>query len=325
MRPFAILSPTTLDEARNALVEGSSGTAILAGGTDLLGEVREGTASPASLVDITGLENLNEIQITEGDGASIGSLVTLAEIETHPGIQQDYQALAQAAASVATPQVRNVGTLGGNLCQRPRCWYYRSPLFDCLKNGGDTCYAVGGLNKYHAILGGDGCHIVHPSDTAVALTAFDASVETLGPQGLQLTSIFDFFVGPGTNMHSETSLGPGEIVTRVLLPPAPGATSIYIKAKERQAYDFALVSVAASIAVEDGMITSAGLALGGVAPVPYALPEVADSLVGTPIGEVSPQDLGSIAVRNARPMSDNAYKVRLASNLVARAITNLLK
>lgn len=324
MRPFAILSPATLDEARNALSEGAGGTAVLAGGTDILGEVKEGTASPTSLVDITRLEGLSGIQVADGGGASIGSLATLAQIEADSGIRSNYSALAQAAASVATPQIRNVGTLGGNLCQRPRCWYYRSPQFNCLKKGGDACYAVDGLNKYHAIFGGDGCHIVHPSDTAVALTALDASVETFGPQGQRQIHISEFLVGPGTNMLSETGLDPGEIVTRALLPPAAGARSIYIKAKERQAYDFALVSVAASISVEDDTVASAGLALGGVAPVPYALPHVSDAIVGSAVSEVNPQELGRIAVRNARPMSDNTYKIRLASNLVAKAITNLL-
>lgn len=325
MRPFRVLRPVTLDDATSALSDSDVEASVLAGGTDILGEVKEGTASPAALVDITGLEGLNEIQIAAEGGASIGSLVTLAQIETAPGIQEHYPALGQSAASVATPQIRNVGTLGGNLCQRPRCWYYRSPLFDCLKKGGDTCYAVQGPNKYHAIFGGDGCHIVHPSDTAVALTALDASIETFGARGLNQTPISQFFVGPGVNMQSETALEDGDIVTRVVLPPAQGSRSIYLKAKERQAYDFALVSVAASITVEDGVMTGARLALGGVAPVPHALPEVADAMTGTPVGDVSPQDLGQLAVRDARPMTDNTYKIRLSSNLVARAVATLLK
>lgn len=325
MRPFQVLRPTTLDAASSALSGSDSEASILAGGTDILGEVKEGTASPASLVDITGLEGPGKIQFTEQGGASIGSLVTLSQIETDPGIRADYTALAESAASVATPQIRNVGTLGGNLCQRPRCWYYRSPLFHCLKKGGDTCYAVQGLNKYHAIFGGDGCHIVHPSDTAVALTALDASIETFGAHGLRQTLISDFFVGPGINMLSETALERGDVVTRVLLPPPTGARSIYLKAKERQAYDFALVSVAATISVEDGTITGATLALGGVAPVPYALPEVADAMTGSQVSDVSPPDLGRLAVRDARPMTDNTYKIRLSSNLVARAVSTLLK
>ena len=325
MRPFEIIRPTTLDSASNALGNPAGQAAVLAGGTDILGEIKEGTASHSALVDISGVEGLNEIQTTAEQGVSIGSLVTLAQIEASPAIQEGYPALAQAAASIATPQIRNVGTLGGNLCQRPRCWYYRSPQFNCLKKGGDTCYAVEGLNKYHAIFGGEGCHIVHPSDTAVALAALDASVETFSENGLRQAHISQFFVGPETNMLSETALGPREIVTRVLLPPPARARSIYIKAKERQAYDFALVSVAASIVVEDNAIKRAQLALGGVAPVPYALPAVAEAMVGTRLSEVVPEDLGHLAVSGARPMSDNAYKIRLSSNLVARAVATLLK
>ena len=323
MRPFELLSPTTLDAARNALGQRPGETAVLAGGTDILGEIKEGTTAPARLINISKLEGLNSIR-SSGDGISIGSLVTLAEIERNHDIQENYPALSQAAASVATPQIRNVGTLGGNLCQRPRCWYYRSPLFDCLKKGGDTCFAVTGLNKYHAIFGGDGCHIVHPSDTAVALTSLDASVESYGARGLRQMPISEFFVGPETNMLSETALNPDEIVTSILLPPPGDLRSVYLKAKERQAYDFALVSVAASIVVQDGVVSSACFVLGGVAPVPYPLPEVADAIVGSHTADVSPPDLGRIAVRNARPMTDNAYKVRLSSNLVARAVATLL-
>ena len=323
MRPFEILSPTTLDAARQELSQRAGEAAILAGGTDILGEVKEGTASPSALIDVTGVKGLDSIQFSEA-GASIGSLVTLAEIEGNSRISGDYPALSQAAESVATPQIRNVGTLGGNLCQRPRCWYYRSPLFDCLKKGGDTCFAVSGLNKYHAILGGDGCHIVHPSDTAVALTALDASIEVFDANGMRQMPISQFFVGPQQDILSETALDSGEIVTRALIPAPVNARSIYLKAKERQAYDFALVSVAASITVKDGIVSSARFALGGVAPVPYALPDVADAIVGSHSANVNAPELGRIAVRGARPMTDNAYKVRLASNLLAKAVATLL-
>ena len=323
MRPFEILSPTTLDAAHNVLNQRAGEAAILAGGTDILGEIKEGTESPDALIDITSVDGLDSIQLSD-NGALIGSLVTLAEIEGNDDIGENYPALSQAAASVATPQIRNVGTLGGNLCQRPRCWYYRSPLFDCLKKGGDTCYAVTGLNKYHAIFGGVGCHIVHPSDTAVALTALDATVETYGVRGVRQSHISQFFVGPETNMLSETALDSGEIVTRVSLPPMGQSRSIYLKAKERQAYDFALVSVAACMVVKDGRVSSARFALGGVAPIPHPLSDVADAIVGCHISDVSPRELGRMAVRDASPMSDNEYKVRLSSNLVARAVATLL-
>ena len=210
--------------------------------------MQEGTVSPDTLVSIDGVRGRmarNGIEVS-GDGASIGSLATLATIASHPAISRLYPALAEAAASVATPQIRNVGTLGGNLSQRPRCWYYRSPKFACLKRGADTCYAVDGLNKYHAIFGSGGCHIVHPSDTAVALLALDATIEIYGEihgeGGTHAILPSSFFVTPDVDMTRETALRDGEIITRATLPPPDGSRSVYLKAKERQAYDFALVS-----------------------------------------------------------------------------------
>lgn len=325
MRPFQILTPTTLEEARAAL-GGSAVSMIVAGGTDIMGEMQEGTVSPDTLVsidDVRCADGMDGIEVSD-DGASIGSLATIAEIASNPAISRLYPALAEAAASVATPQIRNVGTLGGNLNQRPRCWYYRSPKFTCLKRGGDTCYAVDGLNKYHALFGSGGCHIVHPSDTAVALLALDASIEIYGEGGTRTMPASSFFVMPDVDMTRETALRDGEIITRATLPPPDGAKSVYIKAKERQAYDFALVSVAGMMRVQDGVVTEARFALGGVAPVPYAPPALGNALVGTRASAIDPTEIGGMATLGARPMSDNGYKVRLASNLVARATEALL-
>ena len=332
MRPFQILAPATLEDARAALGDNGA-TTIIAGGTDIMGEIHEGTVTPETLVSVAGVQGMNGVEVSN-DGASIGGLATLAEIASHPAISRRYPALSQAAASVATPQIRNAGTLGGNLCQRPRCWYYRSPKFACLKRGGDTCYAVDGLNKYHAIFGSGGsggsggCYIVHPSDTAVALLALGASIEIYGEGGTRALPASDFFVAPDVDMTRETALRDGEIVTRATLPPASatigGARSVYLKAKERQAYDFALVSVAGMMRVRDGVVTDARFALGGVAPVPYAPPALDDALVGKPAAEIDATEIGGLAVHGARPMSGNGYKVRLASNLVARAVKALL-
>ena len=325
MRPFQILNPATIEEAQSALAD-RAGATIIAGGTDIMGEIHEGTAAPTALVSIAGVGGLRGIEVSDS-GASIGGLVTLAEIASNPDISQSYPALAQAAASVATPQIRNVGTLGGNLCQRPRCWYYRSPKFACLKRGGDTCYAVDGLNKYHAIFGSGGCHIVHPSDTAVALLALGAAIEVYGEirggNGTRTMRASDFFVTPDVDMARETALRDGEIATRAILPPSDGSRSVYLKAKERQAYDFALVSVAGMMRVENGVVTDARFALGGVAPVPYEPPALRDALGGKAAAEIDAAEIGRLAVRGARPMSDNGYKVRLAANLVARAVREL--
>ena len=324
MKPFELVTPASLAETRDILEYRGAAAALYAGGTDLIGEIKEGTSSPSVLVSLARLPGLGSIELSDA-GLAIGGMVTLAEIERRREISGRYPALAQAAASVATPQIRNAATLGGNLCQRPRCWYYRSPRFNCLKKGGDICHAIAGNNKYHAILGADGCHIVHPSDTAVALAALGASVEVSSGAGTHMVPVLDFFVRPDQDMLSETVLGHGEIVTRVLIPSPPvGARSIYLKVKERQAYDFALASVGAYIEIEADTVSRARFVLGGVAPVPYPVPQVSDAVEGADLEAVDPVSLGHLAVRDARPMADNGYKVRLAANLVARAVRALL-
>ena len=324
MKPFEILTPSSLEEARSTLVERDGDAAVFAGGTDILGEMKQGTLEPACLVDISRLQGLRVIESSSGETA-FGSLVTLAEIAGDSNIAKRHPAFVQAAESVATPQIRNAGTLGGNLCQRPRCWYYRSPAFDCLKKGGDRCFAVDGGNKYHAILGAERCHIVHPSDTAVALTALDADVEIFGEGGRRRLPIGELFIGPQDDVLSETSLKAGDIVTRVMIPYRDrDARSVYLKAKERQAYDFALVSVGASIDIVDGVVERARIALGGVAPVPYFARSSSDALEGSSVEDIDASAVGRLAVEDAVPMSDNGYKIRLASNLVARAVKTLL-
>ena len=324
MKPFEILTPSTLEEARSVLVERGGEASIFAGGTDILGEMKHGTWEPACLVDISRIEGMREIESVSGETA-YGSLVTLGEIARHSDAAVRHPAFVQAVESVATPQIRNAGTLGGNLCQRPRCWYYRSPAFNCLKKGGDYCFAVEGGNKYHAILGADRCHIVHPSDTAVALTALGAEVEIFGEGGLRRLPVSKLFVGPQDDVLSETSLEMGDIVTRIFIPHrGQGPRSIYLKAKERQAYDFALVSVGAYIEIVDGIVREARTALGGVAPVPYFAQTASDALQGSNVEDVDASAIGRLAVEGAEPMSDNGYKVRLASNLVARAVRTLL-
>ena len=324
MTPFEILTPSTLEEARAILMEKSGSASILAGGTDMLGEMKQGTSAPACLVNIGRIEGMRDIESSE-DRTTLGSLVTLARIAGDSDIEARHPALAQAAASVATPQIRNAGTLGGNLCQRPRCWYYRSAAFDCLKKGGDACFAVDGGNRYHAILGAERCHIVHPSDTAVALMALDAEVEIFGEGGPRRIPIAELFVGPDVDILSETTLGAGDILTRAMIPSSRrGGRSVYLKAKERQAYDFALVSVGGYMEVVDGVIAEARIALGGVAPTPYFAPAASDALRGVCADEVDARAVGRLAVEGAKPMSENGYKVRLASNLVARAVRTLL-
>ncbi len=324
---FRLLQPTSLAEACALLAAAPNGALPVAGGTDLLSEIRDGTAEPSTLVALDAIADadLTGISDTPDGGLRIGALTTIADIAAHDGIRRRYAALAQAAAGLATPQVRNLGTLGGNLNQRPRCWYYRHPLTVCLKRGGDRCFAVQGVGKYLCVTGGDRCFIVHPSDIAVALTALGASVSIASPGGERAVAIADYFVGPDVDLLRENILQPGELLTAVSLPPSVASLrSVYLKARERESGDFALVSVAAALTVEDGVITDASVVLGGVAPTPYRASETEDYLRGRSVSDVSTSDAGDLAIANPRPLPDNAYKLPMASNLTARAISTLL-
>ncbi len=329
MRNFQFLQPNSIDEAVSLLAGQPDGSRPIAGGSDLLSEMKDGLVNPERLVSLAGLDELKSISQTS-NGTMLGAMVTIAEIAENEVIRAGYTALAQAAAGLATPQIRNVGTLGGNLNQRPRCWYYRHPLTVCLKKGGDRCFALEGNSKYLCVTGGDRCYIVHPSDTAVALAAFDAAIEIAGPTGLRVVPIEEFFIGPSQDLTRENVLAPGEIVTRVYLPPVDGngwaapPQSLYLKARERESGDFALVSVAAVLRLDAGTVKRASVVLGGVAPVPYRARLVEDYLTDMTTADVDPVAAGGLAVPNARPMADNRYKISLASSLVKRAIAQLL-
>ena len=323
---FQLLQPTSLSEAC-ALLAGAPDAVPIAGGTDLLSEIRDGTAAPATLVALDSITDagMTGISDTADGGVRIGALTTIADIAAHDGIGERYAALGQAAAGLATPQVRNLGTLGGNLNQRPRCWYYRHPLTVCLKRGGDRCFAVQGVGKYLCVTGGDRCFIVHPSDTAVVLTALDASVTIASPNGELTVAIADYFIGPDVDLMRENILKPGELVTTVTLPPSPvDQRSIYLKARERESGDFALVSVAAALTVSGDVITQASVVLGGVAPTPYRAARTEEYLRGRTVVEINTAEAGAVAIADPRPLPDNAYKIPMAANLTNRAIAVLL-
>ena len=324
MYGFEFVSAPSVEDANELLTENGRAVSVIAGGTDLLGEIKQGTIRPAKLVSLQAISELKGVRIYD-EGALIGAMTTLAEIAGDEVIRLQYAALAEACDSVATPQIRNVGTIGGNLCQRPRCWYYRSAHFDCLKKGGDSCFAFEGANKFHAIFDTGGCPAVHPSDTAVALTALDARALLISGDGARMMHIEDFFTSPDVDVSRENTLQPGEILAEMVLPTPRGASrSVFLKAKERQAMDFALASVALCISVEGDTISWARLALGGVAPVPWRVIEAEEALAGSRVADVDSREIGSLAVRGAAPLSDNGYKVRLTSGLVTRAVRTLL-
>ena len=320
MEKFSYINATSLKQVTSLLSESAWGEVMLiAGGTDILGELKEYVETPKTLINLKTLPGMDSIT-ADAAGLKIGALATVADIARHPTIQHHYTVLAQAAASVATPQIRNVGTLGGNLCQRPRCWYYRDETIHCLKKGGDTCYAVDGLSKYHAILGGDPVYIVHPSDLAPALIALGASVKIVGPEGEKTMSLEEFFTLPATNPFRENVLEPNEIVVEVEVPAAkPNTRSFYLKAREKGAPDFALSSVAGVFEMDGKTCKTASIVLGGVAPAPWRSKEAETALTGKMIDESVSKQAGADAVKDAQPLNDNVYKVTLTQNLISRA------
>lgn len=319
---FRYVRPHSVAEAVKAL--SAEGARAHAGGTDLVGCLRDGVFGAKSVVSLTGLSELKGISATKDGGLRIGALTTLAEIARHPEIAKGWPALAQGAAAAASPQLRNQGTLGGNLCQRPRCWYFRGD-FDCARKGGELCYAVEGENTYHAIFGGSGCFIVHPSDTASPLVALQATVKVAGPKGPRSLPVEKLFVLPAVDHTRETVLGPGELVTEVHLPPPfPGGRGLYRKVRARGAWDFALGGVALALSVKDGKVASARVVLSGVAPTPWRVPEVEKLLVGKALDAKLAAEAAELAVKGAEPMSGNDYKVPLVSGAVEESLLSLV-
>jgi xanthine dehydrogenase YagS FAD-binding subunit len=299
------------------------GARIHAGGTDLLGCLRDGVFKAEKLVSLSGLADLRGIAPVPAGGLRIGALATLAQVAADKTINESYRALAQAAAAAASPQLRNLGTLGGNLCQRPRCWYFRGD-FDCLRKGGAHCFAEGGENQYHAILGAERCYIVHPSDTAPALLALGARVRIAGPGGTRVVPLSGFFVGPKTSVTRETVLEKNEIVTEVLLPAAePALRSSYRKVRGRGAWDFALAGVALSVLITEGKVARARVVFSGAAPVPWRSEAVEQAITGKAITPDVAAAAAEAGVKDASPMEKNGYKVPLFKGLVTEALLAL--
>jgi xanthine dehydrogenase YagS FAD-binding subunit len=293
----------------------------MGGGTDLLVSLEEGFVSATAVVDLRGVANAGSIESLTDGSIRIGAAARIHEIAQHGTIRARYACLAEACDVVGTPALREMGTIGGNLCQRPRCWYLRRGI-SCYKSGGNACPAKDGENQYHAILDGGPCYIVHPSDPAVALTALDAQVEIGGAQTPRLMPIADFYVLPSERLDHETILRPGEFVSAVVLPAASaGGVQKYTKLMQRGAWDFALVSCAATKRT-DGDVR---IVLGGVAPRPWRVPESLEEDVAA--GGLEEDTIATIAERalyDARPLTENGYKVKLAETLIRRSIAELL-
>jgi len=325
MKPFAYASAGSVDEALRLLRAGGppdGGVRLLAGGTDLLTLMKAGVAAPARLIDVKRAGLPDGIQATP-DGVEIGALATLADVEASPVLHEQYAALGEAAAVAATPQLRNVATIAGNLLQRPRCWYFRSAYLSCWLKGGTDCPARDGENQLHAILGGGPCVAVHPSDLAPALVALDAEVHLRGPRGDRTVAVGDLFALPADERRRETRVADDELIVAVRLPAAAGARSTFAKAMDRRVWAFALAGVAARLRVVQGRIADARVVLSGVAPIPWRAREAEGELVGRAPGRAVFERAADVALAGAAPLRLNGYKVPLVRALACRALEAL--
>jgi xanthine dehydrogenase YagS FAD-binding subunit len=323
MQSVSYLKPADPDAA-SAAVAAEPGAAFIAGGTELVNWMKDGIRTPSLLVDINALP-LRRIEAGP-EGLRIGALARMSDLAREPAVRRDYPALAEALEQGASAQLRNMASIGGNLMQRTRCPYFRETSFPCNKRApGAGCAALSGEHRLHAIFGAsEACLAVHPSDLAVALLALDAVVHTRGPAGERTIPLDDFFLLPGETPERETVIEHGELIVAVEVPAAPfAARSRYLKLRDRESYEFALVSVAAALELADGLVRSARIALGGVAPKPWRAQAAERVLIGRPLDDLAAAEAGAAAVRGAQPRRDNAFKVALVERVVIRALAEI--
>jgi xanthine dehydrogenase YagS FAD-binding subunit len=325
MKSFEMIRPASVAEASAAL-KAIEGAKLLAGGTDLLGEMKDYLVTPSRLVNLKSVVGLKKIESDATGGLKIGALVTLTELAENTQVARNYPILAEAIAATAMPQIRNQATIGGNLCQRPRCWYYRDEHTLCLKKGGEKCYSVEGENQYHAIFGDGPCHIVHPSDPAPALVALGASVVISDSKRTRTVPLESFFAMPSISVMAENILQPDEIITHVLIPRmAAGTKSTYLKERERDSHDWALCSAAVTLQLsQSGSVGAARIVLGGVAPIPWRVQSAENHLLAKRVSPELIAEVARIALKDAKPMTHNAYKVPLAEAVLRRALARVV-
>ena len=317
MKAFAYVNATNEKEALAALAKAERGRVLpMAGGMDLLGLAKDYIVSPEKIVSI---RNLDQTIASADGGLRIGAATKIVELVEHAQVRKMYPALVTAAEEVGTPQIRNVGTVGGNMMQRPRCWYFRNEEFNCLKKGGSRCFAVDGENQYHAIFGDGPCHIVHPSSLAVPVIAYGGRFRVAGPKGAREIDAGQFFQMPNQNLYGESVLQPDEIVTHVVLP-APGQRSATYEVRFKQSHDWPLAAASVNLVMAGPAVKSARIVMGAVAPIPWRVPAAERVLAGKAITEAIAAEAANAAVAGARPMSGNAYKIQIAKTAVKRAI-----
>jgi xanthine dehydrogenase YagS FAD-binding subunit len=320
MREFKIAQPRTVDELTALLAETTEPAAMMAGGTDLIDELKSGVAAAGLVVDLQTVAGLAGIT-PEKDGLRIGAIARVVELAEDAAVARDFPSLRQAALSLATPQLRNVGTVGGNLCQRPRCWYYRDPQVVCRKKGGFNCFAYQGRNKYHAIFGGSGCFIVCPSDLAPALISLGAKATVGSAKGDKVIALEQFYIPPEVDVTRENILAKGQFLKSIWVPaPKPGQKAAYVKLKERGTWDFALVSAAVSGVIQGGVFSEIAVVMGGVAPIPWRLRKAEDVLRGRPATEALVRQAADEALKEASPLRENGYKADLVYAALKEAV-----
>jgi xanthine dehydrogenase YagS FAD-binding subunit len=318
---FELFQPTSVDDALALQARHGTKAWVLAGGLDSFDWFKDRIKRPEVVIDLSQVKELRGVR-TVGDGVEIGAMTTLTEVVRHPMIREKYGILPNAAEAAASPQIRNQGTIGGNVSQDARCWYYRGG-WPCYRAGGNICYAdtPTGLNREHAILDADRCVAVNPSDTAPALIALDAKMVVRTPKGERVVDAENYFIGPATDITKMTILQPGDLLTSIRIPSTwAGAQFYFEKVRDRAVWDFALVNVAAAMVVSGGTIQRIRLAVNGVAAHPVRLTAVEAAVVGKPRSEETAEMAGQVAIRGAEPLQYNGYKVPLLRNLVKRAI-----
>jgi xanthine dehydrogenase YagS FAD-binding subunit len=317
LKAFTYVNAANEKEAVAALASAQRGRMLpMAGGMDLLGLMKDYIVSPDRVVSIKGLDQT----IAAGDGGlRIGAAVKIADLAEHAAARKQYPALVTAAEGVGTPQIRNMGTVGGNIMQRPRCWYFRNEEFNCLKKGGSRCFAVEGENQFHAIFGDGPCHIVHPSSLAVPVIAYGGKFRVAGPNGAREIDAGEFFQLPNANLYGENVLQPNEIITHVILP-APGQGSAAYEVRFKQSHDWPLAAASVNLVMAGSTVKSARIVMGAVAPVPWRVPAAERVLAGKAITDAIATEAANAAVAGARPMSGNKYKIQIARTAVKRAI-----
>ena len=319
MNKFSFIDCITIDQALGEL---GNGAMVKAGGIDLLDLMKEGIVTPPKLVNIRNIEGLRGITANK-DGLRLGPLSTLSEIAAHDEIQRSYAALADAAGHAATPQIRNMATLGGNITQRPRCWYFRSQDFDCKKKGGgsDDCHAHEGENQYHAIMNNSTCAMVHPSSTAVPLLAMNAHVEITSKRGKRTVAMSDFYVAPEKSLVNETALEPGDLITGIFVPaPEPGTRSAYQKYGEKESFDWPLADAGVVLVMEGSRCRKAAIVLGVAAPTPIRAEAAEAILNGKTIDEATARAAAKAAMEGATPLSKNGFKTQLFQTAIYRTV-----